>query len=806
MKKTILLCIFLLSTFIIGAQVPHPIVWLRADSAVLNAPSWVDVSGNGLNATSSSGSMPAVFSRMNFNKCFGRTVAQYHPFPENTALYAQYNDSVTMGTATVTAYDILDRPVSQTLPYDLTTSTDYGFGATGGVACFRTTVTDPMGNAVTTLKGGLDQQLKMSAPQNTITLFGYDPLGRLTASTDPDGFTTMYDYDLLGRMTHRTHPDAGEDWYEYDPAGNLTYHVNGNGDTVRKLYYFNLLTDILYPRYPANNVKYWYGTQYAFDNCAGKVALMEDGSGLHAFKYGKLGEVTEETRIFVLPNEHQTYTFRMSFSYDSWNRIRHIFYPDSEVVDYHYDWGGMLQSIYGDKNGDVRTYVEDISYNTYGLKETVLYGNGARNHYQYDMLMRLSHLHSENGQGEVMQEIDYLYDSVENITDIDNHAGVLSNGLGGSYWSHYDYDGLYRLTHAEGEWNGSPFNYNMDMQYFRNGRIKRKELYANVLDYTGDTSATNYANIYLYNAGQPNTLDYVTDDYTGWQQNFSWDAAGNMTNHDNFEESCTRNICWDEENRLIGFSDCHNAGFYQYDASGERTYKLTGGYTTQNIQGHWWSYNLLDNPTLYYSPYLVATPKGYTKHYYAESERIASRIGGGGLADIAQAVVNIGTLLNEVFLAEEWLLWDEDIIPNYYGDKQNASREQLTDVMMCASTDPLVEENRFVELRTYWHDNEDPEPDCYWYHPDHLGSSSWITYTDGSAVQHLHYLPWGEDFVDQRTTNWHARHTLLRKREGLGNRPILLWRTLLQLRFEHLVECRSASFEISVAIKLCLLQ
>ena len=53
-----------------GAQVQRPTAWLRADSAVLNASSWVDVSGNGLNATPSSGTMPAAFSRMNFNKCF----------------------------------------------------------------------------------------------------------------------------------------------------------------------------------------------------------------------------------------------------------------------------------------------------------------------------------------------------------------------------------------------------------------------------------------------------------------------------------------------------------------------------------------------------------------------------------------------------------------------------------------------------------------------------------------------------------------------------------------------------------------
>jgi len=55
---------------IVQAQVQHPAAWLRADSAVLNASSWIDVSGNGLDATPSAGSMPAVFSLMNFNRCF----------------------------------------------------------------------------------------------------------------------------------------------------------------------------------------------------------------------------------------------------------------------------------------------------------------------------------------------------------------------------------------------------------------------------------------------------------------------------------------------------------------------------------------------------------------------------------------------------------------------------------------------------------------------------------------------------------------------------------------------------------------
>ena len=44
--------------------------------------------------------------------------------------------------------------------------------------------------------------------------------------------------------------------------------------------------------------------------------------------------------------------------------------------------------------------------------------------------------------------------------------------------------------------------------------------------------------------------------------------------------------------------------------------------------------------------------------------------------------------------------------------------------------------------------------EAYWYHTDHLGSSSWVTDSAGNPVQHLHYLPWGEDYVNQRLNNF----------------------------------------------------
>ena len=53
------------------------------------------------------------------------------------------------------------------------------------------------------------------------------------------------------------------------------------------------------------------------------------------------------------------------------------------------------------------------------------------------------------------------------------------------------------------------------------------------------------------------------------------------------------------------------------------------------------------------------------------------------------------------------------------------------------------------------------EPDAYeklqfYYHPDHLGSSSYITNLDGEVVQHVEYVPFGEVFIEERNSTWNT--------------------------------------------------
>ena len=81
MRTVIIALIFSVSTLVGAAQIRLPTVWLRADSADLNAPVWVDVSGNGFHAEPSAGTLPAEFSRMNFNKCFEFYNGEYFSLP-----------------------------------------------------------------------------------------------------------------------------------------------------------------------------------------------------------------------------------------------------------------------------------------------------------------------------------------------------------------------------------------------------------------------------------------------------------------------------------------------------------------------------------------------------------------------------------------------------------------------------------------------------------------------------------------------------------------------------------------------------
>ena len=707
--------------------------------------------------------------------CFGRTIAQYHPEvdPLNEL---HYHTGFTPSTLTATTYDILDRPLKVILPTLDSAKTEYGFGTDteSGKTYFRTTTTDPKGISVTTLTGTRKQQIKTIAPHGAVTTFTYDALGQLLSSSDPFQHATTYTYDMLGRMVQRVHPDAGTDTYTYDGAGNVLKHatqvLTDSNKTIDYHYTYNRLDSIVYPYNSLNNVRYTYGDSTATHNQRGRIALLEDASGFRAYKYGRMGEVTEEHRTFVLPKESSQYSFKTQFEYDSWNRVQNITYPDGEVVRYYYNTGGMLRRIRGEKsylntvvidtfiivppgpifpkdtpdestadndtsgNGDrglyqyyYYNYVDDILYNRFELKAGQLYGNGTHSHYSYDVLHRLDTLKLYDANGNALQDIKYNYDAVGNICSIQNNASIV-NALGGRYTYTYEYDSLYRLTEGIVTVYAprKTLHDTVRMTYYADGRIASK--YQKGSRYVVNGPNFNQNVTYTYHTSQPHTADEVGG------RNYTWDANGNMLSEVYFDPRNTRiysMLEWNEENRLqkADMPEASKCAYYLYDADGERFYKNAGSRTLMYQNGQPNVYREYDDPVLYVSPYVVATPEGYTKHYFAESERVASHIGEGSFTNITTHSVSDSLLISRQSLTNK--VAPDSILPNKFSYLLNS-------------------QSNWSAYHT-----------TYWQHADHLGSASWITDTNGVGYQQLMYMPWGEPLLDRHRSNtsYDARYT-----------------------------------------------
>ena len=695
---------------------------------------------------------------------FGRAVEQYDPVTESLATHrGRLNISCDPASRTTTAYDVLDRPLLVRQPTGAMTRTYYSINNDGhGHRRFYTVTVDPNFNAMSLAKDYDGHTVECFDAGGGTTEWVYDNMGQPVSVKDPEGFTTTYAYDMLGRMVQRQHPDAGTSNYTYDKAGNLTEENNQLGQIFYDYTYQKPKTK-RYSNLTGNDVTYTYGTT---GNDRSRLHMVEDGSGSCKLHYDALGNVVEESRTIAVPGGG-VYTFQTQYRYDTWGRMLDMTYADGERVEYRYLWGGELGSMRGEKGGTVRSYIDSIHYNAMGQRESVRYGNGTTVHYSYDVLHRLERLTSRDGNGATMQNITYTFDPAGNITDITNAAPALGS-LGGGYANSYSYDELYRLVSSTG--TGTAGNYGIDMQYSPSGRLmgRQRTAVANevppdaVLCYGYSDEQQPHAVRRIYNE-----LDYHLTDVR-------WDAAGNVVqvskDDGNGFYDRGRFLYWTEDNRLHTVADDDNYSYYAYDASGERRLKMTGSSTIGDINAdRVFVTATLKEVTLYPSPYVVVSNKGYTKHYYAGAERVAAGMGGGGLGELANFLEpNDG----QQTIADGLL---QQCLTQVNGRHTDANTMSIVGMCHVSEMDIYIngipdgmsaevgaDMDEFAGMANAMVD-AGADTGVYFYHSDHLGSASWITDSGGAAVQHLQYLPFGEPYVNQRTSGYSERFTFTGK-------------------------------------------
>ena len=228
-------------------------------------------------------------------------------------------------------------------------------------------------------------------------------------------------------------------------------------------------------------------------------------------------------------------------------------------------------------------------------------------------------------------------------------------------------------------------------------------------------------------------------------------------------------------NRMHVAVDDNHYSYYTYDHGGERRLKLTGENHLVDINAnHMATYSALSRPNLYPSAYMVVSTKGYTKHYYAGAERVAARIGGGGLdaiISLADGGDSLRTKANSLYAQSLGQVNNRALEKNEPDCIAGSVAEQdelkvwIEEIPEWLQASTLIDYGEFTDVvQSLRADhNGGQERNVYFYHSDHLGSTSWITDSGGHAIQHLQYLPYGEPYINQRTSGYSERFTFTGK-------------------------------------------
>ena len=245
---------------------------------------------------------------------------------------------------------------------------------------------------------------------------------------------------------------------------------------------------------------------------------------------------------------------------------------------------------------------------------------------------------------------------------------------------------------------------------------------------------------------------------------------------------------------MMVLSDNGKTSRYTYNHAGERIVKshgtMEGVYINGAPQGI--TFHETDEYTLYPASIISVNKNRFTKHYFIGSKRIASRIGSGHFnnvygmngCNITAGQQDYAERLNQIESQKEDYYRELGIAPGIptmkgsYGDPENTGVgyntiiRNLGDHSVPAEWAEYVKKNENRETAPgapiAWEKASQPEevqpgygfiPDnesseeTFYYHSDHLGSTSYITDDSARITQYTAYLPYGELLVDEHSSS-----------------------------------------------------
>jgi RHS repeat-associated protein len=401
-------------------------------------------------------------------------------------------------------YDAAGRIATKTASDGTTTTFEYGVGYSA--------VIDPNGHKTTTYFDGKGRTWKVVDAAGQAVIYGYDAFDRPASVTLPDGSVTQITFDSLGRRTSVVDPKLGPTFFAYDDSGNVSSVLeNSTGEGNYSWFTYDALNRV--------TSKWVYGSRFS------NVTNTYDDPAI-AYGKGRLTSVTGENETttysykpngmlngFVRTVDGATYS--QTFTYDLLGRVTHETYPDASFVDYSYTPAGNLEQV--SLNGAL--VASWSGYNAAGQPGNVTFGNGVASALQYDAGYHVSALKTTNGSA-TLQDLTYDWYSRPNTKGLnlgaitDNRASKTVAGANTDESQTFSYDPLYRLREATGVWGTKSYDFDVlgNAKSF-GGLVDR------TLNYTGPfvKSGTGLSDVTYNGIGDVThkVMDGTTWDY-GW--------------------------------------------------------------------------------------------------------------------------------------------------------------------------------------------------------------------------------------------------------------------------------------------------
>ena len=393
-----------------------------------------------------------------------------------------------------------------TMQYDGLSRLTQLLGGAGDVRNFsydrsdrQTGIVDGTGRSWLTAFDALNRAISETDPEGHSVAYDWGPTDALETFTDGRALATVFVRNGFGEVIRETSPDRGVTDYWYDVAGRMTRMLDAEGDDVTYAYDdAGRLTSEAYPNQAALNATYTYDSTAGGNQGVGMLTGASNAASGHAFTYNGHGELTsQESSVGA-----QTYNVGQTFN--AAGQMTKLILPSGREVDYTYDGLDRITSIYTKPNGggSSQSVVSNVGYSSFGPITGYTFGNGATATFGLDASFRLSSL-TVAGSGPSLLSKSYSYDNNNRVTWITDN---LNSANTASYV--YTHDG--RLENAVGPWGDYSWSFDAVGNRLTDTRYNGGALTLDD-DYTYSTSSNRLLSVSDSGGGVQRMISYTTD-------------------------------------------------------------------------------------------------------------------------------------------------------------------------------------------------------------------------------------------------------------------------------------------------------